>query len=265
MRDALAVARRVGDPWYLAGFGNNLAIIETRLGRYETAARIFEDTLRLNRERGDLAEVAINLLNYAELEVRRGAIDRAAARIEEGARLAREIGFADLAPYFLALESGVALEQGDAERARRLCLEAIDVLGHPAERPDVVDRFVDLGRIEVRRGAPEAAETAFLRALFLARRADHAPGIQRALLGIAEARSVAGRKVEAASLLTALAVSDDLASDLRGPVAVALEGIGAEPRPRPDSGPGATVDAIAAALLRRSSQDGEAGSAEPPE
>lgn len=256
MRRALAVAHDIGNPWYIAGFGNNLAILEGRLGNHEVAEGLFAETLELNRRSGDVAEVVINLLNFAELALGRGDPDRAAEMLAEGLDLARKIGFRDIEPFYVAAWSLVELERGDADRARALCLEALELLAPLPDRPEVAARLVELGRIELRRDDASAAVEAFAKALALSQRLDYQPGMHLALAGVAEARLAQGRSADAAPLLKLLTGQADLDADVRQHVDAML---GRVRSVDPAAAPRGTFETIVAELLvRLPSEPGEA-------
>jgi tetratricopeptide (TPR) repeat protein len=110
------------------------------LGDYDEAAKLFEESLALNRELDDPSMIAVELHNLGHVELHRGNVDAAARYFAEFA----ELGSAD-DPYGVALEqlneAALAFARGDRDEPRRLVarIDAIVADSGTELAPD--DRF----------------------------------------------------------------------------------------------------------------------------
>ena len=94
------------------------------LGRYEESRTLYEESLELNRARGDARMTAIELHNLAHVALHLGDVDEAEERLEEW----RLLVAASDDPYDLAMQrlndAALAIAHGEPGRARALLDEA---------------------------------------------------------------------------------------------------------------------------------------------
>ncbi len=94
------------------------------LGNYEEAARLFEQSVELNRKIHDKGMVAAELSNLGFVEIHRGNTDAAERWLNKSANMALPLDN----PYFRAMtlltRAAVAFLQGDEAKARTLQTES---------------------------------------------------------------------------------------------------------------------------------------------
>ena len=113
-REIEIVYRRLGDRPMLARVINNEGAFLLALGRWEEAARAYEQAAQMHLEIGHLGDAAISLLNWAEILLDRGDAEQAQARLQQAGELLDALpgSPAPLRQYYAAL-----LEQATAKRA----------------------------------------------------------------------------------------------------------------------------------------------------
>ncbi|MFE0719162.1 ATP-binding protein, partial [Streptomyces sp. NPDC058892] len=171
------IARRVGDRWTRAQVAGAAGEIAFSRGRYAEARTEFEECLRLAREVGDHGEVPFAIARIAEAAYSAGDLDDAERLLAEaGEETDRHGGAQDVSAYARFLAAHLALQRGDAVRARTEC---------------------ELARVQTERITVPAQLTAGLDtvdALLTAR--EHGPEAALALIGPALHAAVTGRCAE---------------------------------------------------------------------
>ena len=104
-REIEIVYRRLGDRPMLARVINNEGTFLLALGRWEEAARAYEQAAHMHLEIGHLGDAAISLLNRAEIALDRGDAEQAQARLQQAGELLDALpgSPAPLRQYYAAL------------------------------------------------------------------------------------------------------------------------------------------------------------------
>ncbi|MGW2271327.1 AfsR/SARP family transcriptional regulator [Streptomyces yangpuensis] len=117
-----AIAQRVGDRWTRAQVASAAGEIALSRGRYAEARTEFEECLRLAREVGAHVEAPFAIARIAEAAYSAGDLDDAERLLAEADEEADQHGGVyDVSAYARLLAALLALQQGDAGRARTEC------------------------------------------------------------------------------------------------------------------------------------------------
>jgi non-specific serine/threonine protein kinase len=174
-----------------------LAIIEE--GDYARGATLWEESLALARETGDVDRVGNALSNLGYAELLRGDYERAKALCEEALSLARELGSAgtEIVPSALVNLGLSFLGIGEYERAKASFAEALTMGQSGGQKPQVIDALEGMSSLagvteEATRaarlwGAAEAARNTTGIALSSAERTMHEPYLAPACSRLGEA------------------------------------------------------------------------------
>ncbi|MFJ1564135.1 AfsR/SARP family transcriptional regulator [Streptomyces erythrochromogenes] len=181
-----AIAQRVGDRWTGAQVASAAGEIALSRGRYAEARTEFEECLRLAREVGAHVEAPFAIARIAESAYSAGDLDDAERLLAEADEEADQHGGVyDVSAYARLLAALLALQRGDAVRARTECelarvqTERITV---PAQLTAGLDTVAAV--LTAREQGPEAALALIGPALSAAVEGRCA---ERVLAGIAEA------------------------------------------------------------------------------
>ena len=118
--ESRATFRRLGETVGELQALGNLGALEATQGNAERAVELIESSLRLAREIGWIWWETAQLANLAELALESGHIDEGERRARAALVLARETGDRELMVFSLAQLTWVAVDRGDAVRARLL-------------------------------------------------------------------------------------------------------------------------------------------------
>lgn len=143
-----------GGTWHVAGSASHyLGLLAATLGRWDDAARHFEDALALNDRMGARPFVARTQLAYAAMLIRRdapGDCDRARALTDAALATSGELGMARLAAEAAALAASLEVDRTDG-------------VAGAAIRAGLTGRELDVLRLlAAGRSNPEIAETLFV-------------------------------------------------------------------------------------------------------
>ena len=116
---ALELGRQLGDKRRLSNVLNALGLLCALDGDQDQAERYFEETLVIDRERGEPDAIALGLVNLAAVSIERGACDRASELLLEALEIAHKTGLQRTALLVLFHSIGVAVLLGDWNRAAR--------------------------------------------------------------------------------------------------------------------------------------------------
>ncbi|MET9572500.1 BTAD domain-containing putative transcriptional regulator [Streptomyces virginiae] len=194
------IAQRVGDRWTRAQVASAAGEIALSRGRYAEARTAFQECLRLAREVGAHVEAPFAIARIAEAAYSAGDLDDAERLLAEADEESDQHGGVyDVSAYARLLAAMLALQRGDAVRARTECelarvqTERITVPAQLTAGLDTVDAV-----LTARERGPEAALGLIGPALSTAVAARCA---ERVLAGMAEAAARfladAGRPAEA--------------------------------------------------------------------
>ena len=120
LEEAVALARAVGDRRVAALAINNLGDLALTVGDYERAEPLFEESLALLKARGDAANVARSLFNLGAVALKLGRLPAASARFRESLSFAQEVG--DTEDIAWCLEGFAALAAAERDGARAALL-----------------------------------------------------------------------------------------------------------------------------------------------
>ncbi|RLC75369.1 MAG: hypothetical protein DRJ03_30355, partial [Chloroflexi bacterium] len=123
LSEALAIGRQLGAPALLAGVLNNLGWLHYLRGEYRRALVLYEEGLTAARRGGDLRHQAYISVGMADLYRDVGAYERAVSLYSVGWQIAQE-SEPSLAIYILAAQADMYRWQGDCVRASSLLEQA---------------------------------------------------------------------------------------------------------------------------------------------
>jgi tetratricopeptide (TPR) repeat protein len=136
-----------------AAWRNELAFLEAMSGKPDRAMSIWQDSLSMHEQIGDVQGKAATLANMAGVVAQQGDVARAMALWQESLQLDEQIGDVKGKAATLANMAWAAGKQGDAKRERELNLEAARALGAVRAWLDLVTVLSNLGVSE----GPDAA------------------------------------------------------------------------------------------------------------
>jgi predicted ATPase/class 3 adenylate cyclase len=120
LTEALALARELGDKRELLAAHNALAQLHRAEGELDAAEPLYERTLTLARELGDRESTAIGLLNLAMVSIGRGADERAGRMLLEVIEIVGETGSQSAGQSVLEVSAGLAARRREWQQAARL-------------------------------------------------------------------------------------------------------------------------------------------------
>jgi predicted ATPase/DNA-binding SARP family transcriptional activator/DNA-binding CsgD family transcriptional regulator len=200
--EMLEQSRELGDRGDVATALNSLGNLAVTRGDNERARALLEENMALLRgldERSTETTLkrhhVLNLLGLLALH-EEGEPARAAALWEESLALAREVGDVDRIGTNQMVLGFASLVQGDYERARTVCEEALSLSGEEDSgvRWFVPEAWVNRGLAELGQGEHERAAASFSKGLELARELGIKVSVMSSLEGMA---SLAGDLKEA--------------------------------------------------------------------
>ena len=188
---------------YRAVFLNLLVTAFTEARDNERTVKLGEESLRLNRQAGDVQGIAWSLLNLANASADSGYNEQAEEFYAEGLSLARELDSEYNCFLFLLNWGWTALIQGDHQRATRLIGEALELA---PEREQgflgILPRALDtLAWATLLGGEPQRAKAKFEENLTLSKDLDDKATIKTSLDGLACVAGANGEALRAAKLL----------------------------------------------------------------
>ena len=134
-KEALAVAREIGEPLRIALALNNLALVLWNMGDRAGAAEFLEESVGLKRREGNRAGLATSLNNLGSLLADEGEYERAKVYLEETLTIDRELGNPCGIADSLGNLASLASIEGDITHAAALEAEALQL------RRDIDDRL----------------------------------------------------------------------------------------------------------------------------
>jgi predicted ATPase/DNA-binding CsgD family transcriptional regulator len=190
---------------YRAVFLNLLAASFSEARDHERTANLGEESLRLNRQAGDVQGIAWSLLNLAVASDNLGDYEQAEEFYSEGLSLAQESDSAYDRFLFLLQWAWTSLLQGDHQRATKLTEEALELApergrGFMGMLPRALD---NLGWAGLLGGEPERAKALFEENLTLSKQLDDKGTIAWSLEGLACVAGANGEALRAAKLFGA--------------------------------------------------------------
>jgi predicted ATPase/DNA-binding XRE family transcriptional regulator len=198
-----AAAERAADRWTVSASVHGLALVHMDSGRFETAAALFEESLRFSPE-SDRQGYAVTLTSLAGLRYHQGDFARSRALFEDGLRIQREV--ADQHGIALTLNnlSEIARRMGDHDTAQRYADESLALFRQLDVRRMLPYILNNVGALAVQRGCLVSASSVFYEALEILREIDERGELVTSLLGVSELLIARDEPERAAYILAAV-------------------------------------------------------------
>ena len=182
--ESLTLKRNAGDIWDLAKTLNNLGLVVLDQGDYTAANALFEECLTLCRNIGNREGIANALGNQGNIANIRG--DYAAARrfMEESLAIKREIGHQWGIALSLSNLGGVLCRQGDYTGARALFEESLAIRRELGDRHGIGSALNNLGIVALEQGDYETARPLFEESLATKKELGDKQGMANALTNL---------------------------------------------------------------------------------
>ena len=155
--ESLALSRKMGDTWWLAGSLLQLALVTSFLGDSERATELYEESMDLFRELGDKNLLASCLNDLAMVVYSQGDLGRAAQLTEEAVALLRELGARGSVALVLCNLGWITLLQDDLGRAADLYGESLSLAWDAGLNPLVERTLEGFACLAGARGATDRA------------------------------------------------------------------------------------------------------------
>jgi ATP/maltotriose-dependent transcriptional regulator MalT len=190
---------------FRAVFLNLLAESFAEARDFERTAKVGQESLRLNRQAGDVQGIAWSLLNLADVPAASGDFEQAEEFYAEGLSLARELDSAYWRILFLQNWGWTSLWQGDHQRATKLTEEALELArGRGRGFEGMLPRLIDnLSWATLLGGEPQRAKAQFEEDLTLSKELGDRATITTSLEGLACVAGANGEALRAAKLFGA--------------------------------------------------------------
>lgn len=120
LEEAVSLARAVGDQRVAALALNNLGDLALTVGDYERAEPLFEESLALLKARGDAANVARSLFNLGAVALKLGRLQAADGRFRESLSVAEQVGDTEDIAWCLEGYAAIAAAERRGDRAALL-------------------------------------------------------------------------------------------------------------------------------------------------
>jgi tetratricopeptide (TPR) repeat protein len=224
--EALRRAESIGDERGQGLALGNLGAMQATAGESESALDCFRRATTIARRVGDLDNLMHWLSDTAQLLVTMERVDEATAAATEGLTLAERLGDRQVVGSLRNSLAGVAVMQGDYEKAIDLCTQARDIAEEFRDVPRLSNALMLQGQIEERLGLGNSRDT-FARVTDILEGATRFGSAGRArdqITRFLEAREHVNNRLEAVGRIAA-------AKQARDPVA-ALESLLADPEIR---------------------------------
>ena len=203
LEESLAIQRQLGDKAEIAISLSNLGTAAIHQGDTVMAHSLLEEGLAIRRELGDKVDIAGSLDDLGAATLEQGDIVMARSLLEEGLAIRRGLG--DKAGIAASLNnvSMVAIQQGDYAAARSLLEESLRLCQEVGDRWLNAVALDTLGDLTRVQGDYAAARSLFGESLAICRQLDDKRGIAYCLEGLAAVASAQGQHRRAAQLLAA--------------------------------------------------------------
>jgi predicted ATPase/class 3 adenylate cyclase/Tfp pilus assembly protein PilF len=155
--ESLALSRKMGDTWWIAGSLLQLALVTSFLGDSERATELYEESMDLFREQGDKNGLASCLNDLAMVVYSQGDLVRAAKLTEEAVALLRELGARGSVALVLCNLGWITLLQDDLGKAADLYGESLSLAWDAGLNPLVEHTLEGFACLAGARGATDRA------------------------------------------------------------------------------------------------------------
>jgi len=142
----LVISRELEDTRSIGFELSGLGEVALRLGDYERARKLLEESLELRRQLGNKWGIGVSLGTLGWVAIREGDWERALARLGESLEVRQEIGDKGGSAWCIERLAEVALAQGNPEKAVRLLSAAatlrisIGSVIDPVDQPEYQSR-----------------------------------------------------------------------------------------------------------------------------
>jgi predicted ATPase len=204
-REALEIARELGDRKGAIGPLNALAATSRFLGDYASALEWSERTLEACREVGDTEAIAAALSNLADVVLRLGRQEDAEQLLHQSLALFAQLGDENGVAWCCNHLGDVAAASGQRAEARRLYERGATIFTSTGNGWGLARSMCDLGALACDDGDIESARSAFRQAMAIFGELRHKRGITAALEGFARLALDLGQPGRALTLTAAAA------------------------------------------------------------
>jgi predicted ATPase/serine/threonine protein kinase len=206
-REALDIARQLGDKRAIAVSLNALGVNDRNRGKAATAHSLFEESLLLWRELGDQKAAARSLSNLANVFKSQGDYARARALHAECLSIFSGLGDRTGVAWSLNSQGDVARDQGDFGDAKTLYEQGLAIFWELGDRWGIGATLNDLGNLAMAERNTSIARSLYRESLKTFQELRHKRGIARLLecfASLAAAQLEAGRSLRLAGAAAAL-------------------------------------------------------------
>jgi tetratricopeptide (TPR) repeat protein/class 3 adenylate cyclase len=213
LQQSLALRRELGDRVGERNTLRSLGLLRWHEERNAEALEVAEETLRIDRERGDLAAIVGDLTNCGAILRALGEHDRARVILQEAIDIAEDVspgGAAAVDSDELALKRVYALqhlanihrERGDRAQALE-CLQRAGAIAEQKRLPiQIAYHYTSLAHVLLQEGRVDESLRYYGEAIDMSRRARHASGLANSLRIFGEVLIGLGRHEDALPHLT---------------------------------------------------------------
>ena len=180
-REALDIARKLGDKRGVAVSLNALAVNARNSGEVAAAHSLFEESLMLWRELGDQKAVARSLSNLANVVKLQGDYARARSLHAECLSIFSGLGDRTGVAWSLNSQGDVARDQGDSAAAKTLYEQGLAIFWELGDRWGIAATLNDLGNLAMEQRNPSTARSLYRESLKTFQELEHKRGIARLL------------------------------------------------------------------------------------
>jgi len=158
-RTALQGARKHHDPYFEAAALNGLAIVSTKLQRYDEAIEWNRAALQVAETAGARYSLAQILGNTAWCYRKLGDYENALDLYNRARDASNKFGIAGDQIYWLTGISNVFYEQQDYPAAEAVLLQGLDLARRNDDKSTLLEYFIDLAEIALQTGRAQVAES----------------------------------------------------------------------------------------------------------
>jgi predicted ATPase/serine/threonine protein kinase len=180
-REALEIARQLGDKRGMAVSLNALGVNDRNRGETAVAHSLFEESLLLWRELGDQTAVARSLSNLANVVKSQGDFARARALHAECLSIFSGIGDRAGVAWSLNSQGDVARDQGDRAGAQILYEQGLTIFRALGDYWGIAGTLTDLGNLAREQRQASTAQSLYRESLKIFQALEHKRGIARLL------------------------------------------------------------------------------------
>lgn len=157
------------EPWRLANYLGDLALVELRSQNHEKARAYLKRVLELNRETGRVRELSTGLLNLGGVEQKLDNLDEALEYYDRSLKMAREHGHRRTEANVVDNMAMIAYDRGNLAEAREYADSAVEANRTIGDDRGVATALHSLGLIEWSRENHDEAQAKLEEALELDR------------------------------------------------------------------------------------------------